>query len=643
MTFRKPVILTFLVLLCTVAVAGQTVPLTNWPAPARWSPAAQSGQLTAMGDLSLAVPFIAVTPCRVYDSRSTSMLSAAVARTINVDGGPCTGIPGAGVEAYSLNITVFGSTASGSYAFLTAYPAGTTRPTVATLNFLTGSQVGNAAIVPSGSGQDITIYSTAATHVTIDINGYYSYVLNNTNQMVVRADLGSGAAIVGYNYSNTNGSHGVGGFAGGTGVVYGVQGEVGGSTAAGSSGVHGIADTSSNRTYGVYGQSGSTASNAAGVLGIDDSGAAVSTASYISAGVRGESHSSAGLLGVSNYIGVVGAYRDGTGAGISEGRLGSFDTAVYGSTSASADGTPAVFGSATSATGRTYGVWASSYSSTPYSAGVYGRGGNLTPALANFSNSVFGVQGRADDASRYAIGVAGEGTSAGVYGYRIATSTGVEVSGAVLGFSDTVGLHVYGTTSSAGIQAVVEPHPSDPGLVIKTSPLEGNEPGTYFRGRGRIQGGSAVIMMPPDFQMTSDPEGLSMQITPIGDFAQFAVVEIDLNHALVKGSKDVEFFYTVNGIRRGYGDFRAVAREDDFVPRSPDDQMLAGYSSEIKQRLIANGTYNADGTVNLNTAERMGWAQAWRDRESAAKAAAEAAAAQGQPPSAAEVGSRSDH
>ncbi len=34
---------------------------------------------------------------------------------------------------------------------------------------------------------------------------------------------------------------------------------------------------------------------------------------------------------------------------------------------------------------------------------------------------------------------------------------------------------------------------------------------------------------------------------------------------------------------------------------------------EARRRLIANGTYNADGTVNMNTAERLGWAKAWRE------------------------------
>ena len=38
---------------------------------------------------------------------------------------------------------------------------------------------------------------------------------------------------------------------------------------------------------------------------------------------------------------------------------------------------------------------------------------------------------------------------------------------------------------------------------------------------------------------------------------------------------------------------------------------------------MGNRTYNADGTVNMATAERMGWAKEWRDRETEAAKRAE--------------------
>ena len=72
------------------------------------------------------------------------------------------------------------------------------------------------------------------------------------------------------------------------------------------------------------------------------------------------------------------------------------------------------------------------------------------------------------------------------------------------------------------------------------------------------------------------------------------------------------------------------------MPRSPADRMPAYLTEEAKRRLVANGTYNEDGTVNMQTAERAGWTRAWVDRdeltrESAAKAAEDTARTLGSP------------
>jgi hypothetical protein len=85
---------------------------------------------------------------------------------------------------------------------------------------------------------------------------------------------------------------------------------------------------------------------------------------------------------------------------------------------------------------------------------------------------------------------------------------------------------------------------------------------------------------------------------------------------VIKSNRDTEFYYLVNGIRRAYRDFNPIQRGDsEFIPRSADDRIPAHLSDEAKRRLIANGTYHPDGTVNMNTAERAGWAAEWRDRE----------------------------
>lgn len=175
------------------------IPLHNWTVPrvvaTQQESTAPGGFVRAdeQGHRSLtpqtnivpaAVPysnFVALTPCRMYDTRSfgpATPLAGGSSITVNPNGvyptgfTPCSGIPGT-AAAYSINITVFGSAANGSFAFLTAYPTGTTRPAVSTMNFSTGSQTSNAAIITAGTSGSFDVYTTYTTNFTIDINGYF--------------------------------------------------------------------------------------------------------------------------------------------------------------------------------------------------------------------------------------------------------------------------------------------------------------------------------------------------------------------------------------------------------------------------------------------------------------------------------------
>ena len=74
--------------------------------------------------------------------------------------------------------------------------------------------------------------------------------------------------------------------------------------------------------------------------------------------------------------------------------------------------------------------------------------------------------------------------------------------------------------------------------------------------------------------------------------------------------------------RRKLAAFEVVAKNPFFQPRSAEDRMIGSLSEGEKARLIANGTYNADGTVNMETAERLGWVKTWKEQEEQARAAA---------------------
>ena len=114
--------------------------------------------------------------------------------------------------------------------------------------------------------------------------------------------------------------------------------------------------------------------------------------------------------------------------------------------------------------------------------------------------------------------------------------------------------------------------------------------------------------------MVTDADGLTVQITPIGEMATFAVVRMDLDEIVVKASRNVEFSYLVHGVRATFKDVPVVRPSHDFQPRSADAAIPAWLSPAQKKLLIQNGTYTEDGRVNLETARAVGWDKVWEER-----------------------------
>ncbi|MGI8820323.1 MAG: hypothetical protein ACR2ID_05575 [Chthoniobacterales bacterium] len=244
---------------------------------------------------------------------------------------------------------------------------------------------------------------------------------------------------------------------------------------------------------------------------------------------------------------------------------------------------------------------------TTGSAGVRG----LAPSCCTGNPPVnAGVLGNAGSSS--SVGVVGIGDFEGVRGINTSGLSNTVASFGSLGWTDTTAIFGSGNSSVTGTKSFVEPHPTNPDKIIRFVSLEGPEAGTYFRGRGKFKGKQAVINVPETFRMVTEEEGLSVQVTPIGKIAQVAVVKIGLNKILVKSSEDVEFFYTVNGERRGFKDFEVVVNSTgEFAPRSPEAKMPTALSDFQKQKLIATGVYNSDGSPNIATAQQYGWDKNW--------------------------------
>jgi hypothetical protein len=352
--------------------------------------------------------------------------------------------------------------------------------------------------------------------------------------------------------------------------------------------------------YAIYGQTNNSTLNATGVYGK----ATLGTTN----GVWGDNTSSSPFA-----TGVFGVAEATTGA----------TTGVWGRTKSQTDGARGVVGETTATSGNVYGVQGVTGSLSIGSAGVYGVDGS-DPSTGTGGSA--GVRG----ASAVGFGVLGFSSYRGVEGVLV-DSMGLPVTLGILGYNNFIGVYSFGDVYAAGnvyangAKPFVDPHPTDATKEVVYVALEGPEAGTYFRGRGRIHNGTGVIMVPESFRLVSDEEGLTVQITPIGQSATVAVVSFDLNSVVVRSPiRDLEFFYVVNGVRKAFKDWEAIAENKHYVPEGPEARMPRAFAPEQRRRLIATGIYNEDGTVNLETAKRLGWAQAWRDREEQTKAAAAA-------------------
>ena len=127
--------------------------------------------------------FVAVAPCRVYDTRPSQGGSGAI------PGGTSQSFPLpqlsqarhcgdlSSAVAYSLNVTVI---PHGTLGYLSIWPTGEGQPVVSTMNSLDGRVKADAVIVPGGDQGAISVYVTDTSDVALDIDGYFAPVSGST-------------------------------------------------------------------------------------------------------------------------------------------------------------------------------------------------------------------------------------------------------------------------------------------------------------------------------------------------------------------------------------------------------------------------------------------------------------------------------
>jgi hypothetical protein len=81
------------------------------------------------------------------------------------------GVPASGVTAVMLDVA---AVTPPNGTTLTLYPDGTERPGVSMLNGIAGKTISNSSVVPVGPNGKVAVYSSGVSHLSIDIQGYFT-------------------------------------------------------------------------------------------------------------------------------------------------------------------------------------------------------------------------------------------------------------------------------------------------------------------------------------------------------------------------------------------------------------------------------------------------------------------------------------
>jgi len=167
-----------------------SVALKHWAAPLYWQPTPGSAEEHAFAPAATAAAlptnantlvFVAMTPCRVVDTRAGSLnatgafgppsLVGGASRTFPILSSSSCTVP-AVAQAYSFEITVI---PPGPLAYVTAFPTGQSSPVAAiAVESPQGVMVSNTGIIPGGTNGSVDVYASNPTDIVIDINGYYA-------------------------------------------------------------------------------------------------------------------------------------------------------------------------------------------------------------------------------------------------------------------------------------------------------------------------------------------------------------------------------------------------------------------------------------------------------------------------------------
>lgn len=324
--------------------------------------------------------------------------------------------------------------------------------------------------------------------------------------------------------------------------------------------------------------------------------ATIAGAAIVPADGNGSINVIAGVSGTHVVIDINGYFTDEYNANVSFTAIGSNNAQV------------GLFQN-TSVAANTFGLTGTSASITDLSAGVKGVEGSGPPTIIGIEPTA-GVLGL----SRDSIGVYGISQKTGTEGH-VHGSSGTNLGSGMLGHYTGVAYfgvysegnaHVNGNLSASGMKPFVEPHRTDPSKQIRYIAIEAPTADVYFRGTAQIAQGITKIEVPEHFRMVARPGSYATQVTPVGAMATVAVLSEDENGIVVRASRNVRVHYVVYAERDTFKDHNPIMENVNFRPDS--EGRISEHMPEVyRPILIKNGTLNPDGSVNRETARRLGW------------------------------------
>ena len=159
--------------------------------------------------------------------------------------------------------------------------------------------------------------------------------------------------------------------------------------------------------------------------------------------------------------------------------------------------------------------------------------------------------------------------SGGIYtGGYLGAITFIEAGGDITSTDGDI-IAINGDITAGGVKNFVIDHPLDNDKKIVYACMEGPEAAVYNRGTVDLVNGEAWIAFEEHFELVISPETITVQVSPLSTESKgLAVIEKTAEgfrvKELNKGTGNYKFDYFVQGIRKGYEDYRVIRDKSEY-------------------------------------------------------------------------------